>query len=201
MLRGGRSKKSWSEEERHALGTVVTVEDYWSLTAQLEPPSALPVGCALLVFRAAEASEASWEAFPGGGAWELRLGAEGPPASVHEAWQATLVAALGEQLVAPGTDAGEVCGARLTRRRAGWKLAVWTRTAADSEAQLAVGHALRALLRPTLPAEALDGLAYVAHAAARRRASAGRSLDGAEEAPPLYTCAAPKSECESPLKG
>jgi len=48
------------------------------------------------------------------------------------------VAIVGEQLL-PGRD--EVCGAVYQRRAKGDRLSVWTKTAADKDAQITIGYA------------------------------------------------------------
>ncbi len=163
-----RRRGTGRQEERHVLGTIETVEDFWILHRRLVGPSNLPVGATLLLFR--EGIEPSWEAMPSGGTWMVHMERERvQPDVVDETWLCMAMAALGEQLLHDDGATDEVCGVRFGARRDACRCALWTCTTDDPATLHSFGRRLRALLPSEVGSDAAsEHISYIPHADARR---------------------------------
>ena len=142
------------------------------------PPSRMPIGASLFLMRSG--MSATWEEFPSGGAWSLRLERDSCSESeLDRLWESLVLAVIGEQLCLQRAD--EVVGCELSLRKTHAKLAVWTRSASDENVQRAIARRMRELL--AIETEPLGYDAFVAKRRATR--AAGKPRDGEPE-PSLY---------------
>lgn len=125
-------------------------------------PSELPPGTTVYFFRVNH--EPEWEAWPSGGAWRVELFecSEVSATAIDSAWEAMLVALIGEQLC---EDPSEICGCEVSVKHSRTRLALWTRTASDEPTQRMIASRARSLMGDALMDAAWR---YVPHAAKRR---------------------------------
>jgi len=147
---------AWGDQLRKVV-TVSTVEDFWGLYNNCIPASHLAVGANYHFFK--EGIEPKWEdpSNERGGKWLLVL----PPKArnngmLDRLWLWTLLACIGEAF----DEETEICGAVVSMRKGGDKIALWTRNASNEAATKRVGRALKAALE--LPDE--QPLTYQLHA-------------------------------------
>lgn len=191
-----KASRSWQGSTRHALPAFAFVEDLWALWAQLAPPSRWNIGTTAYLFR--ESTQPSWEAWPSGGTWTLTFERSALSADAADAtWMHLVLAAVGEQLA---SSPNEVCGVEYAVRKAGVRVNVWTRDAADASRQREVVARLRRLCSGRLPADAT--WTYIAHDERKRQqslAKSGQLLPDAATAPLLELYTELRSEIEEPL--
>jgi len=131
---------SWSSNVK-SVATFSTVEDFWSLVNALKAPSQLTIGSNYHLFK--EGIQPEWEDPQNrkGGKWTVtfqRRGGDPQAAKVaDEAWQFSLLALIGEQF---GADSDEICGLVIGPRGKETRLALWTRTGEDEDAQKRIGR-------------------------------------------------------------
>jgi len=77
-----------------------------------------------------------------GGKWTLNVPKASSRLPLDTYWLNTLLALIGEQF----SDPNEVCGAVVNVRNKGDRISLWTRTASNESAQIAVGKQLKAIL-------------------------------------------------------
>ena len=168
-----KQQRSGTLSDRRALPLFACVEDFWVQVAHIAPPSALPVGTTLYLFRSG--LEPCWEDFPDGGAWTNHLVRETTAAAALDAtWEELSLATIGEQLhLTSGCDGDEeVLGCELSVRKTHAKLALWTRHGADEASQRAIARRMRGACA------AMGELSYVAHSTKRRETRARRTSGG-----------------------
>uniref|UniRef100_A0A1J3FQ39 mRNA cap-binding protein n=1 Tax=Noccaea caerulescens TaxID=107243 RepID=A0A1J3FQ39_NOCCA len=118
--------------------TFATIEEFWSVYNNMHPPSKWVPGADLYCFK--EKIEPKWEdpICANGGKWTMML----PKAKLESNWLNTLLALVGEQF----EQGDEICGAVLNFRTRGDKISLWTKNAANEEAQLSIGKQWKELL-------------------------------------------------------
>ncbi|CAH8253879.1 unnamed protein product [Arabidopsis lyrata] len=129
---------TWGSSLR-SLYTFATIEEFWSLYNNIHPPTKWVPGADLYCFK--HKIEPKWEdpICGNGGKWTMFF----PKAATLESnWLNTLLALVGEQF-----DQGdEICGAVLNFRARGDRISLWTKNAANEEAQLSIGKQWKELL-------------------------------------------------------
>ncbi|ESL08411.1 eukaryotic translation initiation factor 4E (eIF4E) interacting protein [Trypanosoma rangeli SC58] len=151
---------TWLDQVR-SIGLFDNAEGFWGIIKCTLPPSQLPPGITYYMLRRNIAPMWEHEANRRGGRWVVRFQhqkhrqqpkgeeeeeeAEDQSTRIDEAWEKLCIALIGEQIPCPET---EICGVALRRaeRRREWKLSLWTRTAADRDTQLSIGHFMKKLL-------------------------------------------------------
>ncbi|AAG12639.1 eukaryotic translation initiation factor 4E, putative; 82364-84055 [Arabidopsis thaliana] len=127
----------WGSSLR-SLYTFATIEEFWSLYNNIHPPTKWVSGSDLYCFK--DKIEPKWEdpICANGGKWTMFF----PRATLESNWLNTLLALVGEQF-----DQGdEICGAVLNFRTRGDRISLWTKKAANEEAQLSIGKQWKELL-------------------------------------------------------
>lgn len=124
--------------------TFGTVEDFWGLFNNLLEPSKMAVGSDAHLFR--EGIEPKWEdpSCAAGGKWLFAVpkGAS-PSEQADSAWLRVVLACIGEHFA----DGDEVCGVVVNvRPRDQYRVALWTRTAANEAVQSAIGKQFKELV-------------------------------------------------------
>ncbi|KAG7598653.1 Translation Initiation factor eIF- 4e-like [Arabidopsis suecica] len=129
---------TWGSSLR-SLYTFATIEEFWSLYNNIHPPTKWVPGADLYCFK--HKIEPKWEdpICANGGKWTMFF----PKAATLESnWLNTLLALVGEQF-----DQGDqICGAVLNFRTRGDRISLWTKNAANEEAQLSIGKQWKELL-------------------------------------------------------
>ncbi|KFK44789.1 hypothetical protein AALP_AA1G303300 [Arabis alpina] len=129
---------TWGSSLR-SLYTFATIEEFWSLYNNMHPPAKWLPGADLYCFK--HKIEPKWEdpICANGGKWTMRF----PKATKLDSnWLNTLLALVGEQF----EQGDEICGAVLNFRARGDKISLWTKNAANEEAQLSIGKQWKELL-------------------------------------------------------
>ncbi|EOA36213.1 hypothetical protein CARUB_v10010137mg [Capsella rubella] len=128
---------TWGSSLR-SLYTFSSVEEFWSLYNNIHPPTKWVPGADLYCFK--HKIEPKWEdpICANGGKWTMMF----PKATLESNWLNTLLALVGEQF-----DHGdEICGAVLNFRARGDRISLWTKNAADEDAQLSIGKQWKELV-------------------------------------------------------
>ncbi|KAI0492526.1 hypothetical protein KFK09_026799 [Dendrobium nobile] len=128
----GKSKQeTWGSSIR-PIYTFSTVEDFWGLYNNIQPPSKLPVGADFHCFK--HGIEPKWEdpVCENGGKWTIICSS----GDIDNWWLYTLLAMIGEQF----DHWNEICGAVINVRAKPqkisiWKISIWTKNAFDEAAQ------------------------------------------------------------------
>ena len=130
-----------------------------SLYNNIIPPSRLSPGSDLHLFR--EGVEPKWEdpMCEGGGKWTVTL-SKGNNQALDSNWLHTVLACIGEQF----PDGDEICGVVVNVRPKANRIAIWTRTASNEAAQVAIGKQLKEIFG--LPDT--SRLGFLAHSDAKR---------------------------------
>ncbi|KAK2075648.1 hypothetical protein QBZ16_001756 [Prototheca wickerhamii] len=147
--------------------TFGTVEEFWGLYNNILPPSRLATGADIHLFR--EGIEPKWEdpACAGGGKWSFLIprGSSGSAAQLLDTnWLHVILACIGEQF----EDGEEICGAVVNVRAKQYRIALWTRTAANEAVQVAIAKQIKEVLQ--LPENAKIG--FMAHSDAKQSSKA-----------------------------
>jgi len=129
----GDSYLTWAENQK-MVGTVRTAEEFWQVQQLLSPPSALPVGVDLALFRAGVAPDWEDDANKAGGRWVARR----EHRQVDDAWLNLLLLLIGDHV-----ETEVVTGAVVSVRKAGDKLALWIKEADDLETVVKVGRTVK----------------------------------------------------------
>lgn len=121
---------AWGSSLRE-LYTFSTVEDFWGVYNNINHPSKLVVGADFHCFK--HKIEPKWEdpVCANGGNWTMSFS----KGKSDTSWLYTLLAMIGHQF-----DHGEeICGAVVSVRNKGDKIALWTKNAANETAQVSIG--------------------------------------------------------------
>ncbi|KAG2320663.1 hypothetical protein Bca52824_013876 [Brassica carinata] len=131
------NQTTWGSSLR-SLYTFATIEEFWSLYNNMHPPTKWVHGADLYCFK--HKIEPKWEdpVCANGGKWTMVF----PKATLESSWLNTLLALVGEQF----EQGDEICGAVLNFRTRGDKISIWTKNAANKEAQLSIGKQWKELL-------------------------------------------------------
>ncbi|XP_056841704.1 eukaryotic translation initiation factor 4E-3 [Raphanus sativus] len=142
------SQATWGSSLR-SLYTFATIEEFWSLYLgvtciflslynNMHPPTKCVHGADIYCFK--DKIDPKWEdpVCANGGKWTMMF----PKATLESSWLNTLLALVGEQF-----EQGDViCGAVLNFRTRGDKISLWTKNAANKDAQLSIGKQWKELL-------------------------------------------------------
>ncbi|CAN4091880.1 unnamed protein product [Withania somnifera] len=130
--RGAKSRQiPWGTSLRNVY-TFSTVEDFWGAYNNIHNPSKLALGVDFHCFK--HKIEPKWEdpVCANGGAWKMSF----QKGKSDPSWLYTLLAMIGHQF-----DHGdEICGAVVSVRSKGDKIALWTKNAANEAAQISIGR-------------------------------------------------------------
>ncbi|KAL0906455.1 hypothetical protein M5K25_024950 [Dendrobium thyrsiflorum] len=120
-------QETWGSSIR-PVHTFSTVEDFWGLYNNIQPPSQLAVGADFHCFK--HGIEPKWEdpVCENGGKWTIVCSRE----DVDNWWLYTLLAMIGEQF----DHCNELCGAVINVRAKLDKISIWTKNAFDEAAQV-----------------------------------------------------------------
>nr|AIG20722.1 eukaryotic initiation factor 4E [Nicotiana tabacum] len=134
--------------------TFSTVEDFWGAYDNFQHPSKLVAGAGLYCFK--HKIEPKWEdpICANGGKWTMSFW----KGKSDTSWLYTLLAMIGHQF-----DHGdEICGAVVSIRHKGEKIALWTKNAADETAQVSIGKQWKEFL------DYSDSIGFIVHDDAKR---------------------------------
>ena len=136
---GKMNKDHWQANQTKAM-EISTVEDFWRMHNHIHPPSKI-TSSDYSLFR--EGITPAWEdkTCQRGGRWVAK---SDKAKGIDEAWLNVLLSMIGELLSAPSNT---ICGAVVSTRRSGVKLALWIATR-DKEEILAVGKLFKEQVQP-----------------------------------------------------
>lgn len=149
-----------------SVGVFDTAEGFWGVHNCTVQPSHLPLGGNYYCLRRNIPPMWEHEANRRGGKWTLHL-APDEAAVADNGWLQLCLAAIGERF--PG-DETELCGVTVARRKAGFRLSVWTRNATDQVAQTRIGLFVKELLGLSA-----TSIAYTEHCQALTSGAGSRS--------------------------
>jgi len=157
------NQASWADHLKKIV-TFDTVEDFWRLFNNIRPTSKLTIGSNYHLFK--DSIEPKWEHAENskGGKWIVTV--KGKP-SLDQMWMWTVLACIGETF----TEEGEICGCVASIRSGGDRIALWTKTATNEQAQKTIGAQFKKVLE--LPENAPVG--YQCHADSLKRGSSFRN--------------------------
>jgi len=136
-----RGEQEQYESNLRPIGSFGTVEDFWRYYNHLVKPSKMENNSNYHLFK--KGVKPMWEdpANAKGGKWVLVV--KGPDKGVTDLlWENIVLALIGETLDVDG----EVCGAVMSRRKQGDRIAVWNKDRDNEIAVLGMGRKLKALL-------------------------------------------------------
>jgi len=131
----GDPSLSWAENQK-VVGTMRTAEEFWQMQQLLCPPSSLPAGVDLALFRAGVLPDWEDAANIAGGRWMARR----EHRQADDAWLNLLFFLIGEHADMEGEV---VTGAVVSVRKAGDRLALWIREADNLETVVKVGRSVK----------------------------------------------------------
>jgi len=137
-----RGEKDAYESNLRPLGTFNTVEDFWRYYNHMVKPSKMENNANYHLFKSSV--KPMWEdkANARGGKWIITLKGEKEKPMLDQYWENLCLALVGETL-----DVGEeVTGAVVSRRKAGDRIAIWTRNRDDETSIMAIGHRIRSVV-------------------------------------------------------
>jgi len=154
------SQASWGDHLRQ-IATFDTVEDFWRLFNNIQPPSGLLQGSNYHLFK--EGIEPKWEDKRNsrGGKWVFSLPNKRRE-DIDKLWLWTVLALIGESF----TEEDEVCGAVVSTRKGADKIAVWTADLNDG-VTIQIGRQLKNVLE----IKDSDPLGFQSHSDCMRRGS------------------------------
>ncbi|KAG5179292.1 putative eukaryotic initiation factor 4E [Tribonema minus] len=142
--KGGTGDYNEYKANLHKVHTFSTVEDFWRLYTHIKRPSALENNINMYFFRDAPNSSPSWESFPNGGCWILKIKkrAHSGTSVLGKMWQDLVFAAIGECFEEP-----TVVGVGMAVRSKEDLLSVWNSDNSGNDAvRFAIGEKLKAIL-------------------------------------------------------
>eukprot|EP00667_Euglena_gracilis_P011909 EG_transcript_12176 len=144
-----------------------TVEDFWSTYNHIKRPSDLEIGSNYHMFK--QGIKPMWEdaANEKGGKWVVTLSSKEDGSRLDDMWELLVLSMIGEYLDDGATESGkdiqsQICGAVLSKRKAGHRISVWTRDRENQASLKNIGLRLRTILK--LPEKAQ--MEYQSHAEA-----------------------------------
>jgi len=142
--RPAQGKRMKGEQESYesnlrAIGTFGTVEDFWRYYNHLVKPSKLELNSNYHFFKTG--IKPMWEdsANSKGGKWVFTFKDK---SMLDSCWENVVLGLVGETL----DEENEICGAVISRRKVGDRIAVWTKTKDNEGAILSIGQKLKAML-------------------------------------------------------
>ena len=138
FLKGDRNR-SW-EECLKRVAVLETVEDFWGLYSNIQPPTGLPWNSDYYLFR--EGIKPMWEDPSNikGGRWLTQIERTKRAERLDSCWLELMMALVGEQFNNLGSN---VCGAVCNVRQKGDKVALWTRDGTNDDTNLVIGNVMR----------------------------------------------------------
>jgi len=145
------------ESNLREVGTFQTVEHFWRYFNHMQRASSLEHSANYHLFKCG--IKPMWEDSQnaGGGKWQIRLKRE--EVCLDGYWQNLALALIGET----ADEGNEICGAVMSRRRGGDRLAIWVRQKDDKEAILKLGRKIRDLIIEDVNADADFTMEYTLH--------------------------------------
>eukprot|EP01103_Thecamoeba_quadrilineata_P005959 TRINITY_DN156_c1_g1_i1.p1 TRINITY_DN156_c1_g1~~TRINITY_DN156_c1_g1_i1.p1 ORF type:complete len:246 (-),score=50.99 TRINITY_DN156_c1_g1_i1:128-865(-) len=138
------SQSSWGDHLKKII-TIDTVEDFWRLYNNIVKPSNLISGSDYHLFK--EHIEPKWEDQHNskGGKWIVNISNKNGRDNLDRYWLWTILALIGEGF---GTDEEneEICGCVVSVRKAQDRIALWTKSATNHNAAVAIGRHLKKVL-------------------------------------------------------
>jgi len=131
----GDPSLTWAENQK-VVGTMRTAEEFWQMQQLLCPPSSLPTGVDLALFRAGVLPDWEDAANIAGGRWMARR----EHRQADDAWLNLLFFLIGQHADMEGEV---VTGAVVSVRKAGDRLALWIREADNLETVVKVGRSVK----------------------------------------------------------
>ena len=133
-------KKNW-ENNLKLVGDFGTVEDFWSYFNNMRKPSGLEFNANYHIFK--QGIKPMWEDPQNakGGKWILQLKGN-QKEKLNDYWETIVLSIIGEMLE-PEENGNEICGAVMSKRKTGDRIAVWNRTYRDPAIIMAVGNGIR----------------------------------------------------------
>ncbi|KAJ3439672.1 eukaryotic translation initiation factor 4e related [Anaeramoeba flamelloides] len=129
---GYSGSKNWGEDMKKILD-FETVEDFWGMFNNLVTVSKLKHGTNFHLFKYGIKPEWEDEANVNGGKWNLRINRQA--SKLENLWADTVLSIIGERF----EPEEEICGAVVSIRHNGDRIALWTKTASKKEVQLEIG--------------------------------------------------------------
>jgi len=155
------SQASWGDHLKRVV-TFDTVEDFWRIFNNIRPASKLIPGSNYHLFK--EHIEPKWEHADNmkGGKWIASCKGK-REVSLDKMWLWAVLACIGESF----EDENEICGCVVSIRAGQDRIALWTRTSSNEQAQKRVGAQLKKVLE--LPDN--NSVGYQVHADSMKRGS------------------------------
>jgi translation initiation factor 4E len=133
-----------SEDYKNAMkqiGTFNTLDGFWKHFVHLKRPSEMPAGANIYIFR--EGHFPSWEDFPNGGCWILKVARNEQTTGVSsKIWQDLVFSTIGEAFEEP-----DVCGIVLATRNSHDMVSVWNATNHSKHIRFNLGNKLKDILQ------------------------------------------------------
>ncbi|KAJ2809231.1 eukaryotic translation initiation factor 4E [Coemansia furcata] len=141
------SASNWTANLKEIV-TIGTVEEFWGVYNNVAIAFDIPNGANFHLFR--KGIRPMWEdpANANGGKWGYQF-QRSIGEKVNEHWLHTLLACIGETF----DSSPDVCGAVFSNRKSCFRVAIWTRNAADKEACEDIGRHLKSVLGVNQPLE------------------------------------------------
>jgi len=135
--------KEWMENLLQ-VSSFGTAEDFWALYNYIQPASRLASGCDYSLFK--EGVRPMWEdpTNRNGGRWLINLDKRMHYLSLDTYWLDMLLCIIGEAFF---DETDEICGVVVNIRNKADKLALWTRDAMNSEANVKIGRTLKSIMK------------------------------------------------------
>jgi len=162
------------------VATFDMVEDFWGIFNNIRPPSRLNPGSNYHLFKVG--IEPTWEddRNKAGGKWNYSIPKKDGKKVIDDMWLYTLLAMIGENF----ESGHELCGAVISLRKAGDRVAVWTKSADDEKACMEIGRQFKSAINECLPSGEVpkDSLEYHVHNDALQSSKNKNDKGGAKQA-------------------
>ncbi|KAK9495643.1 translation initiation factor eIF 4e-like domain-containing protein [Lipomyces doorenjongii] len=147
----GGSKSDWGDQLKEVIN-FDSVEEFWGIYNNIPKASELPQKSDYHLFKKSVRPE--WEDVQNenGGKWAYQC-RDKRQVDIDDLWLNTLLGAVGETLEDEGEN--EIMGVVVTIRKAHYRISIWTRTANNEKALLAIGRRFKELLKLP-PSEQVD---------------------------------------------
>lgn len=145
--------KEW-KSNLYKVGEIDTIEEFWGVMHHMKPVSNLIYGFDYYLFRSGIEPMWETEANKNGGVWVIPIHKSKRLTHLNEMWLEIQMALVGEIL---DSDSDEICGAVINVRGNFDSFKIWTRNAANIEANKRIGLKFKALLNHT------QNIEYISH--------------------------------------
>ncbi|KAJ6233694.1 eukaryotic translation initiation factor 4e related [Anaeramoeba flamelloides] len=129
---GYSGSRNWGEDMKKILD-FETVEDFWGMFNNLVSVSKLKNGTNFHLFKYGIKPEWEDSGNISGGKWNLRINRS--VSKLEDLWLDTVLSLIGERF----EPKEEICGAVVSIRNSGDRIALWTKTASKKDVQLEIG--------------------------------------------------------------